>query len=748
MEELLKIAKNAFPPVQGTEKIRGGGLKDKVEILWDKWGIPHVHASTAEDAYFAQGYIHAQHRLWQMETFRRLISGELAEIIGESALSSDRHYRMIGLHRIARRCAKEIRKRTRDNLHLLLDSYVRGVNYGISKARKNPPLEFAILNIEIRDWTLEDSLKILSMIEWGLSNWNYPFEILREQLVLKLGEEMANKLIPLNGGIYMKNSMGSNGWVAGPKKTKSGIVLFAGDPHLPTTNPAIWFLIHLHCPEFNVIGSSFAGIPMVVLGHNEKIAWSCTNVHADTIDLFKLVINPDNPYQYKCDDKWLNFEVIKEKIAVKDSPKPEILEVLISKFGPVVKYFERDNTIYEIDLHGVYSLRWSSYDANLENTIEGFIKLNRAENWKEFRDALSLLTINPQNFIYGDVQGNIGLQHGGKVPIRSRGNGCRITLGTSEKYNWKGLSKFDQLLSIYNPEDGFVYTANFNENIAPNGVLLAADMSEPYRQFRIKSLLESKDDLTLEDFKNFQLDYYTLEAQELLPLMLEHLKKIELPDDIKYIISLLEEWDYKLTKETVSGTIYKVWWEKNIIELLKPYIEEELLKPHFGYCPFELERLFKLYQEKPQELSKLLLKTLQETINFLSEKISPNHEKWKWSKLHQLTLAHPFSSDNEQAKILNIGPFKVGGDTNTINNGYYNPFNDYTVSVAPSFRQLHDLSDWRKSLCVIPGGQSGLPFHEHYNDLIKSWVKGKYIPMLFYKKEIEENLEGRLELIP
>ncbi len=746
MEELLKIAKNAFPPVQGTEKI--SGLKDKVEILWDKWGIPHVHANMAEDAFFAQGYIHAQHRLWQMETFRRLISGELAEIIGESALPSDRHYRMIGLHRIARRCAKEIKERAHDNLHGLLDSYVRGVNHGISKARKNPPLEFAVLNIEIRDWTMEDSLKILSMIEWGLSNWNYPFEVLREQLVLKLGEETANKLMPLNKGVYMKNSRGSNGWVAGPKKTKSGSVLFAGDPHLPATNPAIWFLIHLRCPEFNVIGSSFVGIPMVILGHNENIAWSCTNVHADTIDLFKLEINPDKPYQYKCDDKWLDFEIIKEEIVVKDSPQPEILEILISKFGPVVKYFERDNEIYEIDLPDVYSLRWSSHDARLEDTIEAFMKLNRARNWEEFRDALSTLTINPQNFIYGDVHGNIGLQHGGKVPIRNHGNGCRITPGTSENYNWKGLSKFDQLLSIYNPERGFVYTANFNEDIAPNGVLLAVDMSEPYRQYRIRDLLASKDGLTLEDFKNFQFDYYTLEAQELLPLMLKYLKKIEFPDDIKKILFLLEEWDYQLTKDTIGGTIYKVWWEKTIIEILKPYIGEELLKPYFGYCPFELNRLFKLYQEKPQELSKLLLKTLQDTITFLSEKISPNHEKWKWGTLHQLTLAHPFSSGNEQAKILNIGPFKVGGDTNTINNGYYNPFNDHAVSVAPSFRQLHDLSDWRKSLWVIPGGQSGLPFHKHYNDLIKLWFKGKYIPMLFYKKEIEENLEGRLELIP
>ncbi len=746
MEDLLKIAKNAFPPIEGTEEI--SALKEKVEILWDKYGIPHIFAQSAEDAYFAQGYVHSQHRLWQMETFRRLISGELAEIVGTGSLKSDKHYRIIGLHRIAKRCVKEMEENKEGVFYRLINAYISGVNHGIKKARKNPPIEFAALKIDIRDWKMEDSLKILSMIEWGLSYWNYPLEILREQIGQKLGPQKANLIIPMEEGIFMKGIKGSNGWVASPQKTKSGAALFANDPHLPLMLPAIWFIVHINCPEFNVVGSSFAGLPMVVIGHNEKIAWGCTNVHADTIDLFRLEINPENSYQYRFNGSWVDFDVIEEKITVNGQDDPVIQEVLISEFGPVVKYFEKDDKIYEIDLPDTLALRWSSHNAKLESNIEGFIQVNKAKNWKDFREGLSKITINPQNFIYADVMGNIGLQHGGRVPIRGYGKGNRITPGTSQEYNWKGLSDFKNLLSIYNPDLGFVYTANLNEDIAPNGVLLAMDRSEPYRQFRIKNLLEAKNNLTIQDFMDMQWDYFTLEANEILPLMLKYLKKNSLSEEILKIVSLLEGWDYFLTKDTVPGTIFKLWWENTMKVILIPLIGEKVLKPHLGACPFELERLFLLYQDNPKDLEVILLKSLQQTIQYLSEKISSKSQEWKWGNLHQLTLVHPFSNVNEQAKILNIGPFKIGGDTNTINNGYYDPLKDYQVTVGPSFRNIHDLSDWNKSVCVIPGGQSGLPFHPHYQDLIKLWVKGMYVPLLFERKEIENNLEGKITLQP
>ena len=747
MEEFLEIAKKSFPPGEKTESLEG--LQKEVEILWDKWGIPHIYANSAEDAFFAQGYVHSLHRLWQMELYRRLITGELSEIVGEAALDSDKHYKIIGLHRTAKDCLEKMQSKKDNEILKWLKAYVKGVNTGIERARINPPIEFVALDLKIRDWTIEDSLKIASYIDWGLSNWNYPLEMLRERLIIKLGHEMANKLIPLYSGTMVSNSIGSNAWAISPKKSESGSALMASDPHLAFMNPAIWFLIHINCPDFNSVGTSLVGLPLIVIGHNDKIVWGLTDVMADTVDLFRLEINPENENQYKYNGQWINFDIIKDPIKIQGQSNPLQYEIQISKFGPVIDTFEGDGRIfYKFNLPGKYALRWSSYGPDLEDTIRTFIHINKASNWEEFREALKELTINPQNFIYADVMGNIGHQHGGKIPVRNYGSGCMITPGTDEKYNWKDLSQFEKLLSIYNPESGFVYTANYNEDKAPNGLLLAQDSITPYRQIRIKRLLQSKDKISFQDFKDFQLDLYTEEAAEYLPIMLRILKSNESSKNHSEIIKLLEDWDYQLKRTSIAGAIYKIWFLEIQKAILIPLIGEELLNPFLGTRPFNLERLFKLYDNKPKELEASLLKALQSTIDFLTKRISPDINRWHWGNLHKLTLVHPFSLANEDAKALNIGPFKFGGDGNTLASAYCDNLDTFDVLVGPSIRHIHDLSDWNKSIWSLPGGQSGLPFHKHYSDLIKLYVKGKYIPMLFSRDTITENLEGTYKLTP
>ncbi len=746
MEELLNIAKKAFPPVSGSEKVEG--IQDEVEILWDKWGIPHIYANSVDDAYFAQGYIHASHRLWQLEFFKRVTSGSISEIVGETTIDMDKHYRIIGLHRIAKKSVENLRKDPNNETLQGLNSYVEGINAGIEKATQNPPIEFTILNIKLQEWSLEDSLRIMSFIEWGLGGWSYTLELLREQLIMDLGLEMADKLIPLYSGAKVEKPLGSNGWAVSPHKSESGAVLLANDPHLPLTLPAIWILMHLSCPGLNTIGSSFPGVPSVVLGHNENIAWGATTVTSDNVDLFKLKINPENENQYKYNGKWIDFEVIDEPIRIQDNVEPIDFKVKLSKFGPVVEYIELQTNVHKINLPEKYALHWTSYDVNLEDTIEGFRTINSASNWREFREALSKMTITPQNFIYGDIEGNIGHQHGGKLPLRKYGDGATVTPGTDEKFNWSGLVPFEKMFSIYNPEHGFVYTANYNEDKAPNDVLIAQDRAKPYRQKRIKNLLQSKEIFSIQDFKNYQLDYFTEEAPEFLPTMLKYIKAKAHTEVHKELISLLENWDYFLTKNSVAGTIYKIWCQETLKAILVPLIGKELFEIHLTSNPFELDRLFKLYDEKVDELEQTLFTAFEKTIDFLTEKFSSDFTKWKWGNLHKVVLTHPFSQANEEAKMLNIGPFKIGGDGNTLNSGYYDPINNYEVIAGPSYRQIHDLSDWDKSIGVIPGGQLGLPFHKHYNDLMKLWVKGKYVPLLFTREEISKNLEGTFKLIP
>jgi len=746
MEEFLNIAKKAFPMVSGTEKLKG--LNEEVEILWDKWGIPHIYAKSQNDAYFGQGYVHACHRLWQLEFFRRVASGTLSELVGKATLDRDKHYRIIGLHRIAKRNAEILTKEPDNEIFQGLMSYVKGVNAGIEKAKLNSPLEFHVLNLEIKEWKLEDTFKVSSLIEWGLSSWNYPLEVLREHLLLKLGSEMADKIIPFFDGVKIQDTKGSNSWAVNPEKSDSGAVLLASDPHLTLTLPSIWIFIHLNCPELNVMGVSFPGTAGILIGHNENIAWGITNGTADTIDLFKLDINPDNNNQYRYNGQWVDFEVLKEPIKVNGKSKPISFNVKFSKFGPVVEYIELATQVHKINLPGTYSLRWTSFEANHKDTYDGFIKVNKASNWKEFINGLYKLPINPQNFIYGDLDGNIGHHQGGKVPIRRFGNGSSVTPGIEEKFNWLSLASSEQLYSIYNPEHGFVYTANYNEDRKPKGVLIAQDRIKPYRQIRIRKLLQSKEKFSLQDFKNFQLDYYTEEASELLPKMLNIIKEKIQSERNKEAITLLENWDYHLTKDSIAGTIYKIWCQETLRVILIPFIGEVLFNTFLESCPFDLKQLFNLYENKTESLAKILLEAFERTIQFLSEKLSPDLQKWKWGNIHKVILVHPFSQANKAAEILNIGPFKIGGDSNTLNNGYYDPLSNYNQTVGASSRQIHDLSDWDKSIGALPGGQSGLPFHKHYNDLMKLWARGKYIPLLFTRNAILENIEGTIKLVP
>ena len=742
VEDLIKIVKEAFPASDGSEVL--DGVKEEIEILWDKWGIPHIYAKSIDDAYFAQGYLHARHRLFQLELYRRQLTGELSEIVGEEFLYSDKHYKTIGINRISRSCIERLEKDFNNELLHMLESYVKGVNVGIKKARLNPPVEFAVLDLKIRDWTIEDSLKIICLLDWGLSG-NYSLELLREQIVSKVGLELADKIIPLYSGAKMEKPVGSNGWAVRPNKSVSGAVLFANDPHLPLMLPAIWFLVHIICPECNSIGSSIPGLPSVVLGHNENIAWGCTNVGADTIDLFKLEINPENINQYRFDGQWLDFEVIDDPINVRGKTEPIHFTVLMTRYGPVIEFVEHSMEIKKLTLPGKFALRWVSHEGNLESSLEGFLKINKASNWADFREGTSLVALNPQNFVYGDIEGNIGLQHGGKIPIRKYGDGAMITPGTGEKFNWDGLAPFEKLLSIYNPSDNFVYTANYNEDKAPNGVLISQDSGGFYRQKRLKNLLQSNEKISQQDFMDFQNDLFSEEAREYVPLLL---KSTKIDDINPEIIAYLKNWDFQLTKNCIGGTIYKIWLYETIKKILVPLIGIDLVEPYLASSPFELERLFKLYETKREELKNLLNETLKITIDFLSEKLSPDITRWKWGNIHQTTLTHPFSSVSEEAKVLNIGPFKMGGDPNTLCNGYYIPTNDFQMFAGPSYRQINDLSDWDKSLVALPGGQSGLPFHKHYNDLMKLWVKGKYVPLLFTREEISKNLEGTFKLIP
>ncbi|MHA1734074.1 MAG: penicillin acylase family protein [Promethearchaeota archaeon] len=755
LDKLLNAAKAAFPPTSGRLKV--DGLGGEVEVLWDKWGVPHVYARTLEDLLLTEGYLHARFRLFQMELYRRRNAGRLSEVFGEATLESDRGAREVGLHRVARRSADRLRANPGAEVYRLLEAYRRGVNAGIRAVQNAPPLELSLLGLEPTDWELEDSIAIVAMMDWEESR-NLDYEVLREVLVEKLGEEKADRVFPLHEGALTLEALGgSNGWAVSPGKSTTGGALLANDPHLTFTNPIIWFLVHLSCDEggMDVAGVSLPGVPGIVIGHNAHLGWGITNLEADVQDLFRLELNPENPRQYRFGDSWLDFEVVDEPIVVKGRDHPVPHEVRVSRFGPVVERFERGGNTYRIPLPHEYALKWSGHLTDPADSIRGFLGLNRATCWGEVADAVSSITLSGHNLMYADREGNVVHQHFGVYAVRGDGDGTRPNPGDSDQFDWKGLTSFEQLWRSENPERGYVFTANYNPDEAPGpgGVLIGKDKIGLSRFVRLRELLASRDKISPKDCEEFQLDTVSTEAREYLPRFMELLEPaLPLPGDVPPgVLEELREWDFNLGRGSRAAALYKLWLHCFFERVLVPVLDDDTYRMFASNYPFDPLRLIEMCRVDLGEegLRDLVVESFQDAVRWLSEALGPKTSRWTWGNLHKVEITHPFASAAEEASVLNIGPFKTGGDRNTLNNGIYEiSGREFRVTGGPSLRMVLDLADWDESKWVIPGGQAGLPFHPHYNDLIKLWARGKYFPMCFSREAVEKHLESRQILEP
>ncbi len=759
LEELLTIAKRSFPPASGTVAL--DGLKGDVDVAWDTWGVPHVRAASTTDAWFIQGYIHAQHRLFQMDMMRRKYRGRLAEVAGPAAIDSDKHARTIGFGRLADRDAARLEdEHARGTLDgtgraiilETLEAYCNGVNAGIAWSRDHPPVELVILDIQPGPWTIADVLLVPHVLDWMESSWQVPVELVREHLIAKLGRENAEKVIPLHDGTSTESARGSNAWALSPSRTGTGGAILCSDPHLALGLPCIWFEMQLSCPGLNVAGVSIPGAPGIIIGHNEHIGWGITNVQGDTQDLFKIDVIPGDGTKYIHDGKVLEMNVIEECIRIKDD-QPVRYNIRVTCHGPVIEFYERFNDVEPIPVEGHFALRWSAQDKDAASSLLAFFLVNQAKDWEDFRLALAFKQTCPHNFIYADVRGNIGHQVAGVLPIRNRGTGTSPSPGSCPDFEWTSYAPFDSLKSIHNPSCGHVYTANYNENPVHNGILIAMDMIGEHRQARLEELLESKQEITFEDCISFQLDNLSIEARTCYPEMLERLKKHHLLDEIiglpRDAIQAMESWDFRIDKGSIAASIYVIWRNETQQVVLSSILDEPFASMSVEVPPFTLERMFDLLLDGDGErIASALKQGLERAVAYLAGKKSPDTSRWTWGNVHALTLVHPFATANPDAKMLNMGPFKVHGDRHTLNNGHYDASKDYAMVAGPSYRQVLDLSDWDKSIAVIPGGQSGLPFHVHYNDLIKLWTRGKYHPMLFLVEKIAEHLESTQRFTP
>lgn len=754
----------SHPSLQGEVTVRG--LKARVEVYRDPYGVPHIYAQDPHDLFLAQGYVMAQDRLWQMDLLRRLGQGRLAEVFGEKALELDRFIRTIGLGRMAKRDIMTISTESR----IALTAFSHGVNAFIETHQDRLPLEFRLLAYRPDPWRPEDSLTISKVISMILAR-NAASEILRIQLSSHLGATKAAELLPpycpltssfdFSAGNHSRPFLsqagrGSNNWVVDGVKSATGSPLLANDPHLGVFLPSIWYENHLDGGGFCVAGVSFPGAPAVVIGHNEMVAWGVTNMEADVQDLYWERVSPHDPYLYLFEGKWQRMKVTQDEIWVKGRKDPMLFEVRLTRHGPLIEHLIPE-------LGHPLALRWTSLEEPVDEVLP-FLMLNRARDWKSFRDALGHYQGTPQNFVYADTEGNIGYWGAGRIPMRSSDFGLYPVDGASGKYEWVGYIPFEELPHLYNPPEHFIATANNNILGEEYPHYISHEWALPFRFQRIAELLREKEKLTLHDFQEIQGDVLSLPARILTPYLLTLNSSDPTMNEAQVY---LRDWDHRFHIDSVPATIYQM----TILHILRETFGDELgkLLPQYLDIRYALlnsphqrgfDLLLKIIDDPAnpwfddiktgtrEARDEILLRGLQAALKELVSKLGPEMEEWRWGRIHRCLFAHPLGERWPLNYIFNPPPVPLMGEKYTINHAGFDPVHPFNVKTIASYRQIIDLGDPSRSVYVHPPGQSGHPLHTHYRDLLPLWSQGRYHPSYFYKRDVQAHSPHLLVLIP
>ena len=767
------MSRRNLPQTDGRIKVEG--LIEPVEVIRDHWGIPHIMAKNTSDLFFAQGYTHAQDRLWQMEVNRRTAQGRLSEIFGEIALDTDRTVRTFGFNRLAQTdwdlyddFAKEA-----------IASYTKGVNSFLEANQSKLPVEFTLIRHQPEPWHHSDSLAFMRIMMWQLSH-SWFSEIVRAQVIEATNPERAAELeihypeqnpttlptgIDFNlldsegqlskaQGPFINRGIGSNAWAVSGDKSVTGKPYLCNDMHLQISLPSLWYQAHLAAGKYQVTGVTLPGVPGVLVGHNAHIAWGMTLAFTDCEDLFIERFNPESPNEYLTEDGWKEAKIITERINVKGEANPHLEEIVITRHGPVVS-----------DVIGYTQERVAVNSMALRPSIafQGWLVLNQATGWDEFVEAMSLIDAPQLGVTYADTEGNIGFWVTGKVPIRENGNGQIPVPGWTGEYEWVDVVPFDQMPHSFNPECGYVL--NCNNRIIPEDYpyYLGNEWMNGYRARRITDILLSKDKFSPDDFRKLHLDFTCLPGLELVP----HLHGFTSDDpDIQKAVEILNNWDGKLNPESIGGTIYEVLRYTLVRNLLEPALGEDLCNKIMGqgFHPLllqsnefyghdtvtmlrHLDNQNSWWVQNAGGKSELLTKSIKQSVDWIKDELGSDMSTWHWGKIHRVNFQHALSLQKPLDSVFNRGPYPIGGDTDTPCQIAMLPNDPYgNQAWAPSFRQIVDLSDLSQSVAVFPPGQSGQLGSPHYSDLIDPWIAGEYFPVLWTKDQIENASKDRLIL--
>jgi penicillin amidase len=781
------VAPRAFPQVDGTLQVEG--LDGPVDIYRDSYGIPHIYASTEHDLLLANGFVHAQDRFWQMDFQRRLSTGRLSEVLGEGLLDIDRYFRTLGLHRAASVEAEALEEAELE----AFGAYAEGVNAYLETHNGPRGLEFTILGLQGTrfdpdSWDPFHSLVTGKLLAWFLRS-NSDQELARAHIAARLGTPAIEELMPaydsehpiivssilsettlesvpeIAFGRYpwvSGSGLGSNSTVISGDRTTTGAPLLANDPHLGIQMPSIWYEVGLHCVPvtsecgLNVVGSSIPGIPGVLIGHNDRIAWGLTFLTGDHEDYFVERLNPENPNQYEYRGEWLDMEILREEIKVAGQDEPVIIDVRKTHHGPIIN-----------DVAAGVEQEWSygweplaySWTALEPGTIhKSLLRLNRAQNWDEFRDALQYWDVAGENAVYADVDGNIGYQATGRYPIRTRSDGTMPVPGWTGEFEWDEFIPYEQLPSVFNPPEGYIATANNAVVGADYPYLIGVDWDRGYRALRLVELLEADASISVQDLQTIQRDSNSLYAQDIL----HHFLSLQPTDETqRKALDILRAWDGREDRDSAGAAIFETLRLQLVSNMFADELGEQLLGRASEQALFLAARnmlnepdsaWFDNTQTSEIEgREQILVQTLEETIDELLDTLGKDPASWRWGDLHQATFESLTLGQSGIAPIewiFNRGPYEVDGGLETLFRSRYNINEPFGVIALSSYLQIVDLDDMSRSLSMHTTGQSGHPFNTHYDDMIDPWRNHQYHPMLWYRAQVETAAESHLQLMP
>lgn len=750
-------------------------LSDEVTIYFDEVGVPHIEAQNQQDAYTALGYVHAQDRLWQMELIRRIASGRLSEIFGKDLLQTDVFFAGLGIEEAAEKSISALDKNSEP--YLLTQAYLNGINQFINEGKT--PLEFSLVGVEKENYTIKDVYNVFGYMAFSFAVAHKTDPLLTE-IKEKLGDAYFNEIMTtdlneltinkyetkeikgelsaavskLMDKLPVSTFIGSNSWVIAPEKTKNGKVLFANDPHIGFSQPSVWYENHIKTPDFEIYGFNIALMPFPLLGHNREYAYGLTMLANDDLNFYVEENNVENDNQYKTSDGYKSYALRSKTIKIKDEADTTFT-VKVSKHGPIMNgIISHMNDDRPIAMHWLYT--------QLDNEqLDVSYEMSHANSLNSFRTAVSKIHAPGLNVMYGDAKGNIAWFASAKLYQLRDSLSSKLYLdGASGNDEITEFLPFDENPQAINPSWNFVYSAN-NQPDSVRGKLYPGYYQPQDRAKRITTLLNQKNDFTKQDVEQMIYDVQSATVSDIAKDLLQNVNREDLSASQKKALSILESWKGDYQKTAIAPTIYN----RFLYEVLAATYKDELGDSFTLFInsqlqdqalPIQINRENSIWWDNvktkniTETRNEIITNSFLSAYSFLEDQLGEDVDNWMWKRVISLEHEHAIGKAGGVLRsIFNVGPFETIGGNEVINNQIFqlDSTGVYKITAGPSTRRVIDFSDIENSSGILPTGQSGNVFSDHYKDQAQKFVDGEFVKMSLNEAEIKKS-ENVLVLKP